>query len=481
MLKARSLVNLVTAAGGFHAAVYKAIDIYYREGLTGVWSKLKWLYVSTLGTVRLRQSILEQIIEQAEFDLSICAAGYKAIDNLRKFDSGDLLNRDGVHVSRIFESISSLPRTVVAMPFLSVGGSEKYIADLVQTLAASHANPILIIVTEATEKESVGWELLSVLAPLREHEVMFWRDACGPGHANPTIFARFLNAIRPATIIINNSRIGLDAIAQSGLGLSQYAKIFCTFFSLGVNGLGAPYGARFPRRTLAYSTALTDNARMADTLSRMWGGIRGPGIVELPAKVALIDRPKFAACLSSRLLRWTDLGRRRRWLWISRIEPFKGTDILAALARLRPLDDFDIFGPVQGSLRKMGLCAPNIRYKGVLKSMSAALFPDYDGFIFTSLFEGMPNVVLEMSQHALPLVLADVGGLRGTFDDSAVKFVRHLNNTPDTAAAFRDALDALSHLGSTDIERMIDSAYRQTAARHSPDTYSRNIKTIFGL
>ncbi len=258
-------------------------DMDHIEGAS--WQYFRWKGRPV--AVRVRRPIgriLDQIAEQAEFDLGIVAAGAKAIGNLREFDATDLLARDGVHVSRIFESLSVVPRTVVATPFLCTGGAEKYVADLVQTLGDSVAEPILVVVTEATEKESAGWEALNILAPLKRHEVLFWRDACGPGHASAAVFARFLNALRPNTIIINNSRVGLDAVAQFGRGLSQYAKIFCTFFSLGVNGIGAPYGARFPRRTLSYAAALTDNARMADTLERMWGGIRGPGVVELPAK-----------------------------------------------------------------------------------------------------------------------------------------------------------------------------------------------------
>ncbi|WP_420210658.1 glycosyltransferase [Burkholderia aenigmatica] len=455
-------------------------DMDHIEGAS--WQYFRWKGRPV--AVRVRRPIgriLDQIAEQAEFDLGIVAAGAKAISNLREFDATDLLARDGVHVSRIFESLSVVPRTVVATPFLCTGGAEKYVADLVQTLGDSVAEPILVVVTEATEKESAGWEALNILAPLKRHEVLFWRDACGPGHASAAVFARFLNALRPNTIIINNSRVGLDAVAQFGRGLSQYAKIFCTFFSLGVNGIGAPYGARFPRRTLSYAAALTDNARMADTLERMWGGIRGPGVVELPAKAMLIDETTFAARLARRAPRWANPDRHRRWLWVSRVEPFKGTEILAALAQLRRSDEFDVYGPVHGSIAQLGLSAPNIHHKGVLENVPAADFVDYDGFIFTSLFEGMPNIVLEMSQHALPMILADVGGLRGTFDDSAVKFVGHQHHAVETAAAFSTAMDAVCGSTGAEVERMIGAAYQQVVARHSPAAYSQNVKTIFGL
>jgi len=429
----------------------------------------------------LSQRVIAQILEQAEFDLGILAAGAETIESLPFYFATDSVARSHVDMSAIFKSLPFIPSIIIVTPFLCTGGAEKYAADLVQTFSQISSDPILVIVTEDTAQTCQGWQSLSILDPFKDQNILFWRDVCGPGYANPCILARFLHAIRPRIIVINNSRLGLDTTAGYGLGLSQYAKIFCTFFSVGLNGLGAPYGARYPHKILQYSAALTDNPRMADRLRDMWGDIPGPGIVELPAKTQLIDESTFRARMCFRLALNTDKNRHRQWLWVSRIEPFKGTKILSALARLRPSESFKIFGPLQGSFEDQDLNLPNILYGGVLGNIALADFRNHDGFVFTSLFEGMPNIALEMSQHAIPLILADVGGLRGTFDDTAAKFVMHKDTITDTAIAFSGALDNVCRMQGADIERMVIAARDQVSARHSAQAYKKNVRKIFDL
>jgi glycosyltransferase involved in cell wall biosynthesis len=169
-----------------------------------------------------------------------------------------------------------------------------------------------------------------------------------------------------------------------------------------------------------------------------------------------------------------------RWVWISRIERFKGTEVLAHLAKLRPSDEFHLYGPVDGSLAELGLAAPNLVHHGVLENVATHSFTGYDGFVFTSLFEGMPNVVLEMSQHAIPLVLADVGGLRGTFSEKAAIYVAHDDSSEATARIFSSALDAIVELSPDATVEMVTHAYDQALETHASNVYLNAVKAIFG-
>lgn len=446
------------------------------------WQHFLWRGLPVAVRERIpRPQIIEQIIEQAEFDTAVIAAGADAIENLKYYKATDLMMRDSINTSQLFEELTFRPSTVVVTPFLCVGGAEKYISDLVQALSVTAAEPILVVVTDDTEQTCQGWDSLGILAPLKNKKILFWRDLCESERVNPTIFARFINAIRPKILIVNNSRVGYDAVANHGLLLSQHTRIFCTFFSLTKKAIGAPYGGRYPYKTMPFSVALTDNSLMHATLSHMWGGVPGPGVVELPAKVEVIDKSIFIKRLESRCRLCSNKDRRRRWLWISRIEPYKGTKILAAIARMRPADSFELFGPIYGNLENQNLEAPNILYKGIIENIENADLSSYEGFVFTSYFEGMPNVVLEMSQHAIPLVLADVGGLRGTYNDKAAMFVTHQDNEAETATVFSEALDAVSCMDEDIIKRMVVSAYEQAATRHSPEAYIKNVKRVFGV
>ena len=464
--------------------------IEIRLGLMGAsytqadWRRFTWRNKPI--TIRRRiivpSQIIRQIMAQARHDLGILAPGADAIPHLRQFQAPDLFDRDEVDVSRVFASVPETPSNVIIIPFLLLGGAEKYAADLVAALATARSGQTLVLVTAQTAEEAQGWQKLSILPPLKQAMVMFWRDACGSfGATNPATLAGFLHALRPERIIVINSDVGLEAVARFGRGLSQFARLACAYFSISKNAIGAPYGARFPRRTLPFAMALTDNEPMAETLTRLHGEIQGPGIEVLPPRLLPADEARFTARLSARRARPITPGAGRRWVWLSRVEPHKGTAILAELAKARPADQFDICGPHQADPHSLGLGLRNITLKGTLADVSDADFSVYDGFPFTSLFEGMPNVVLEMSQQAIPMVLAEVGGLRGTLDDTAAIFVRNGNNTEESVKAFSAALDRLAAMSAEDAASMAAAAHHQVLARHSPEAHAQRVAMLFGL
>ena len=434
----------------------------------------------------LPASLAHQIQEQGRHEPAVFAPGALAIANLRIVESTDLINRGGVNVERLFGAVPTRPHTVMIIPHLVVGGAEKYAADLIDVLASSGGAPALIIVTIQSEQAAEGWRDLSILAPFRDIPVVFWRDVSRYTQERPqpmeiVVFARFLNALRPKTIIVNNSWLGLECIATHGRGLSLNARIVCTYFSMGVLGLGAPFGTRFPRRTLPFAMALTDNVPMAQTLERLYSDQLGRCIAVLPARIPLENHDRYHDRLLRRRQRTAPVPRSGRWVWVSRVEPFKGTKILSELATLRMTDRFDVFGPLADTLDNLGLSGPNIHYRGTVKDIADYDFADYDGFIFTSLYEGMPNIVLEMSQHAIPMVLTDVGGLRDTFDDRGAIFISHRASTAETAGAFGAALGRIIEMSPEETVTMVETARNQVAARHAPDQFLRRVTELFGI
>ena len=90
----------------------------------------------------------------------------------------------------------------------------------------------------------------------------------------------------------------------------------------------------------------------------------------------------------------------------------------------------------------------------------------------------MPNVVLEMSQHGLPLVLADVGGLRDTFTDDDVWFVPRSADPAAHAAAFDAALSLVAALPEAERAARARRARAAVAHRHTPDAFATVIRDL---
>lgn len=448
------------------------------------WRRFTWRNkpIAIRKRIIVPSQIIRQIMAQAHHDLGILAPGAYAIPYLRQLKATDLFDRDGIDVSRVFASVPERPSNVLIIPSLLSSSAEKYATDLVAALATARSGPTLVLVTVQRAEEAQGWQELSALAPLKQATLLFWRDACGSsGALNPALLARFLTALRPKRVIVINSDVGLEAMARFGRGLSQFARLACAYLSISKSAIAPPYGAHFARRTLPFAMALTDNDHMAETLTRLHGEIQGPGIAVLPPRLHRADDARFTVRLAARRARPITAGAGRRWVWVSRVEPYEGTAILAALAKARPADQFDIFGPHQADPHSLGLRPRNIVLKGTVADVSGVDCSIYDGFLLTSLVEGMPNVVLEMSQQAIPMVLAEVGGLRGTLDDTAAIFVRYGNNTDESVKVFSAALDRLAAMTAGEAASMAAAAHHQVLARHSPEVHAQRVAMLFGL
>jgi len=220
---------------------------------------------------------------------------------------------------------------------------------------------------------------------------------------------------------------------------------------------------------------------MESTLRTLTSGQEGKGVHLVPPRIFAISEGEFQRRLINNAKTRINRIRTSRWLWISRLEPFKGTEILAKLAEIRPKEEFHLFGPQQGPPSELGLLAQNIYLHPSLPDIAKARLDDYDGFIFTSLFEGMPQIVLEMSQHGLPMVLADVGGLRETFSDDSVIFIASGKTVEQAAKAYSTALDRLSTMSPKETEQMATAAYREAVKRHNPESHLKAVNHAFGV
>lgn len=444
-------------------AKFPVID---RKPIAGVGEKPQRLVPS---------SIVDKVLAQARHDPALFAPGGRVLGKLKVIDSGDYYERCGVDAPYIRGSFSEKPDTVILVSHLLVGGAEKYAADLADALVRLLGHRVAVIVTMPRASSLPDWFNYDILKPFKRTNVVFWTEVCGPAGGNPMFLARTLHALAPRNIVVVNSEIGLDMVERYGAGLSGDAKLFTTYFSLGLP-LIVTTGDMYARRTLPYAAALTDNVRATMQMAR-WYGAPPERLVALPANVRVKSGPEFDARVERSI---RSPGSRRRWLWVSRIERMKATHVLGELAALRPDDEFVVYGPLQDSLDALGILKDNISLGGVLRDVENSDFSTFDGYIFTSLFEGFPNVVLEVSQHGLPMVLSDVGGLRETFSADDVWYVDMAAERGIVAKRFSEALDEINEATVVDLQRRARSSYRKVAARHGYEAFGCNVSQAFG-
>jgi glycosyltransferase involved in cell wall biosynthesis len=160
-------------------------------------------------------------------------------------------------------------------------------------------------------------------------------------------------------------------------------------------------------------------------------------------------------------------GARARLLLVALLDPKKGVEhLLRALALLRKRrDDFELDivgdGPLRGELaevaRRLEL-ERDVRFLGRRdKRAVAELMREADFFVLPSLWENLPNVVIEALASGLPVVATSVGGVPEMVDEHAGRLVPA--GDEDALAGAVDAM--LDSLGGYDRAAIARAAHER--------------------
>ena len=119
-------------------------------------------------------------------------------------------------------------------------------------------------------------------------------------------------------------------------------------------------------------------------------------------------------------------GARPQILWASRVTRSKYPELLPRIARLLPDCDIHAYGAREFGYRfpaaKRLLLpeydigdrvpkAPNLFWHGAYKSFGALPLETFDAMLYTSLFDGMPNVLLDAGGYHIPVIAPLIGGI----------------------------------------------------------------------
>lgn len=164
-------------------------------------------------------------------------------------------------------------------------------------------------------------------------------------------------------------------------------------------------------------------------------------------------------------------------LWASRLAPEKLPQLLYKIAQAFPEQIFHIYGEATPSckcdvenLKKL----PNIQYFGKYESFhEIATKNNYKAFLYTTKFDGMPNVLIEAISNGLPVIAYDVGGISELIHSDCL-----LNHSD----SFESNLDKIKNILSD--ECLLKSTWQYShdilISRHSWNHFISSLESING-
>ncbi len=171
-------------------------------------------------------------------------------------------------------------------------------------------------------------------------------------------------------------------------------------------------------------------------------------------------------------------------LWASRLDIQKRPDILIKIAeRCKELPfTFHVYGaPVYGTTeREAGIfmrslnALPNVRYYGPFDGLPSLPTENYDIFLYTSQWDGLPNVLLEAVSLGLPIIASGTGGISELIEHGKTGF---LIRPCDNIEAYVDTLIKI-HADRSVLKDIVASALYLLESRHSWESFNKELRKV---
>lgn len=203
--------------------------------------------------------------------------------------------------------------------------------------------------------------------------------------------------------------------------------------------------------------------------------------------------PERFACLPGRRAPETDAASvaaatavtRRRVLWASRLDPEKRPELVPRiadrLARADPAIRIEMHGRAVLDAFDTALLAgkANLAWHGGYDGFAALDPAAHDVFVYTSWYDGVPNVVLEAIAAGLPVIAPDVGGI-GEIVEDGLSGILLPSLADDDAAAEAYAEAILRLVGDPELRRRLATeALARLAQRHAPAAHAARVAALF--
>ncbi|WON72802.1 glycosyltransferase [Nitrosospira sp. Is2] len=304
---------------------------------------------------------------------------------------------------------------MITVPFISSGGAERVALNFAR--AYRELQPCLTVLVLITDRP-----LKNDLMVLPDGiKVVALHDHVQSDFENIRLqfLKSLVQAVKPAVLHNINSELAWKLIIDHGLLMSRLTQVFASIFAfqyLPGTRRKTGYASYFLRPALPHLHGLlSDNHRfITDTIAEYELDATTSTklhVVYNPCRI-FPEKTLNAPSVSSSSCGPDGPDRRLRVLWAGRLDAEKRVDLLYDIARRCVFADFMVYGHSVVDKETSLPSQPNLILKGGF-SDPRELVRDgpFDAFLFTSRWEGLPNILLEVGALGIPVIAPTVGGV----------------------------------------------------------------------
>jgi glycosyltransferase involved in cell wall biosynthesis len=350
-----------------------------------------------------------------DLDPELYGLDYFADPDLLEVVDGSTHNIVDRALAVLVSEIGTPPSHIVFLPWLIHGGSDLVACHAVRAIAEARGpEAVLVVLTDHDREEALR------LLPDGVRKISFSRTQPTLTTKERTDLVELLvRGLQPEAILNVNSRACWEMMRYRGRLIRNftrsYAMLFCPDFL--PDGRRGGYSDLYLRDSLPMlSGVYFDNATFIEEVCADFS-------IPDAYRDRLVTLHQPAPPL--RPVRTPEPARTGpfRLLWAGRLSRQKNIDLLIRIGEALPdTVELHIWGRgdalMTEAVTELAARRANVTFEGAYDSFDALPLDRYDAFLYTSLWDGIPNVLLECGAAGLPIVASVVGGIGEVIDRS---------------------------------------------------------------
>ncbi|GBQ26513.1 hypothetical protein AA0472_2137 [Acetobacter estunensis NRIC 0472] len=177
----------------------------------------------------------------------------------------------------------------------------------------------------------------------------------------------------------------------------------------------------------------------------------------------------------------------RRLVWASRLDRQKRPDILRRIAlelsSSKDAPDILVYGSSVLDSFDVGFFVecPNVTYMGAFAGLDSIPFTDQDAFLYTSLFDGMPNIILEAIEKKVPIISVNVGGVSELLTEDTAFLVRETADDRDLVLRYVEQIERFMDCSADELRERVERLYGKYSRQHEAQIYDKKVSEIYSV